>query len=243
MAQVFYAEDSDPAMQRAKQRARETFRYFWRELAWEARRIVPALDLAVVKAPFRDTPGGPVEEMWLGEVEFDGKTIVGALVNQPDELTSVAAGDRVTFELPQISDWMYVIGGEAFGGFSVQQMRLGMSPEARAAHDQAWGLDFGDAAAPRLLPASYPAPPAEHPMALNMGPSLEQHLQKDPSAALAHDAHGFTLLHHMALAGSASAVKILLAHGANPTARTRHGMSALGLAEALGWTDVVALLS
>jgi hypothetical protein len=39
-------DDSDPEMQRAYESARATFRFFWRELAWERRRIVPALDLA-----------------------------------------------------------------------------------------------------------------------------------------------------------------------------------------------------
>jgi len=51
-------DDSDPEMQRAYENARANFRYFWREVAWERRRIVPALDLACVKAPFSDGPQG-----------------------------------------------------------------------------------------------------------------------------------------------------------------------------------------
>jgi uncharacterized protein YegJ (DUF2314 family) len=47
-------DDSDPEMQRAYESARATFRYFWREVAWERRRIIPALSLAAVKAPFSD---------------------------------------------------------------------------------------------------------------------------------------------------------------------------------------------
>ena len=57
-----------------------TFRYFWREVAWERRRIIPALDLACVKAPFSDGEQGAhakdtpeVEHMWLSEVDFDGQ--------------------------------------------------------------------------------------------------------------------------------------------------------------------------
>src|SRR5205823_7956181 len=79
---VFMSDDSDPEMQRAYEKARATFRYFWREVAWERRRIVPALNLACVKAPFsdgakptrgRDTP--EVEHMWLSDVDFDGEFV------------------------------------------------------------------------------------------------------------------------------------------------------------------------
>ena len=79
-------DNSDPLMQLSYQKARGTFRYFWREIAWERRRIVPALDLACVKAPFSD--GGPktgdspqVEHMWLSEVDFDGEFVSGVLGN------------------------------------------------------------------------------------------------------------------------------------------------------------------
>src|SRR5205807_192511 len=58
-SKVFMFDDSDPEMQRAYEKARATFRYFWREVAWERRRIVPALDLACVKAPFADGEGRP----------------------------------------------------------------------------------------------------------------------------------------------------------------------------------------
>lgn len=46
-SKVFLSEANDPEMQRAYESARASFRYFWREIAWERRRIVPALDLAL----------------------------------------------------------------------------------------------------------------------------------------------------------------------------------------------------
>ncbi len=57
MEQVNWFKNDDPAMQRANDEARSDFRYFWREMAWERRRIVPGLDLACVKVPFSDPPG------------------------------------------------------------------------------------------------------------------------------------------------------------------------------------------
>src|SRR5205823_13626232 len=87
-SKVFMFDDSDPEMQRAYEKARATFRYFWREVAWERRRIVPSLDLACVKAPFSDgkkaggNTGDPeVEQMWLGDIDFDGQLISGTLLN------------------------------------------------------------------------------------------------------------------------------------------------------------------
>ena len=40
-SRVYFFEDSDPEMQRAYEQARTTFKYFWREVAWERRRIRP----------------------------------------------------------------------------------------------------------------------------------------------------------------------------------------------------------
>ena len=68
---------NDPEMQEAYNQARVTFRYFWREIAWKWRRIVPALHLACVKAPFSGSESvedhSEVEQMWLGSIDFDGQ--------------------------------------------------------------------------------------------------------------------------------------------------------------------------
>src|SRR6476646_8196498 len=101
-SKVFMADNSDPEMQQAYQNARACFRYFWREVAWERRRIVPALDLAYGKAPFSagaqgaHTPGTPaVEHMWLSEVDFDGQVVSGVLMNAPNWLKTLRKGDDV----------------------------------------------------------------------------------------------------------------------------------------------------
>ncbi len=53
---IFPAPSDDPEMQQASSKARQTFRFFWRELAWERRRIIPGLELAAVKECFRILP-------------------------------------------------------------------------------------------------------------------------------------------------------------------------------------------
>ena len=54
MAKVTLHKDDDPEIVAAGKTARGKFRYFWRELSWEYRRIVPGLDVAAFKVPFSD---------------------------------------------------------------------------------------------------------------------------------------------------------------------------------------------
>jgi uncharacterized protein YegJ (DUF2314 family) len=262
-SKVFLFDNDDPEMQEAYRTARSTFRYFWREVAWERRRIVPALDLACVKAPFSDgeratgAQGNPeVEQMWMGEVDFDGQFVSGELLNAPNWLKSVKEGDSARFRLEEISDWMYVIAGQVYGAFTVNLLRSRMGRGERKEHDAAWGLNFGDPHKICIVPEQKKsggflkslfggrgdAEIKEHPMSENMAPALPKRLKEDPSMLHATDDNGWTLLHQQALAGSTATVKILLEAGADPNARTNRGMTPLQLAQSLGWEKVVALL-
>jgi uncharacterized protein YegJ (DUF2314 family) len=256
-------DNNDPEMQRAYESARATFRYFWREVAWERRRIVPALSLAAVKAPFsyggqrprtEDTP--EVEHMWLSEVDFDGQVVSGVLLNAPNWLKTVKEGDAVRVPLGQISDWMYAISGEVFGAYTVNLLRSRMGRRERQEHDAAWGLNFGDPKTIRVAPepnkgggllkswfGKRQADTGEHPMSEAMASSLKEQLAKDPSLVSSTDDRGWTLLHQEALAGSAPTVKVLLDAGADPNAVTNDGRTPLQLAQSLGWEKVVALLT
>jgi uncharacterized protein YegJ (DUF2314 family) len=261
-SRVFLSDNSDPEMQRAYEKARATFRYFWREVAWERRRIVPALDLASVKAPFSDGERGTrtgdapdVEHMWLSEVDFDGRVVSGVLLNAPNWLKTVSEGDPVRVPLGEISDWMYAVSGEVFGAFTVNLLRSRMGRRERQEHDAAWGLDFGDPTKTRVAPepnkgrgflknwfGKRQADPDEHPMSEAMAPSLKGEIAKDPSLVSAKDERGWTFLHQQALAGSTASVKVLLEAGADPNAVTEDGMTPLQLARSLGWDKVAALL-
>jgi uncharacterized protein YegJ (DUF2314 family) len=262
-SKVFMINKNDPEMERAYQDARATFRYFWREVAWERRRIVPALDLACVKAPFSDTKRGAhtsdtaeVEHMWLSEVDFDGQYVSGVLLNAPNWLRTVKEGDSVRILIGEINDWMYVISGEVFGAYTVNLMRSRMGRKERQEHDSAWGLSFGDALKIRVAPeqnkgggllsnwfGNRRGAAEEHPMSENMASSLKDQLARDPSLASAKDERSWTLLHHQALAGSAATVTVLLEAGADPNAVTDRGMTPLQLAKSLGWDGVVSLLT
>ena len=259
---VYGASSDDPELQQASVRARATFKYLWRELTWEYRRIVPALDLAAIKSAFND-PGASddqVEHMWLSEVEFDGERITASLLNSPNALTSVKQGDRITLDRTQLEDWMYVMSGRVYGGFTIQAMRAQMSASERRGHDRAWGLDFGEPSRIELAPnwqeggkktllgRLFGGPPSpadpelEHPMSENMGPSLADAVAKDPAAFFELGPSGLNTLHSLALGGSAACVRVLLAAGADPHLKTKSGKTALELATLMGWPRVVALL-
>lgn len=270
---IFFFDSSQPEMVQANERARETFKFFWRELSWERRRIIPGLDLACVKLPFSDDENfyetmnaDDVEQMWLQDVDFDGKNISGRLLNSPNWLKSIKAGDFVNVPFGMMSDWMYACQGDVFGAFTVNVIRAQMPKAERKSHDNAWGLNFGD---PYMLRVAYTdAGPktkkwslfgrkdsadsiityedrdkaGEHPMSDNMGPSLQDALKQDPSLLDFADENGFTFLHQLAMAGSFAGVKVLLDSGADKEKLTVHGMTAKELAEFFKWEKVVKLL-
>lgn len=254
---------TDPAMQQAYQAAQGSFRYFWRELSWERRRIVPALDMAMVKLPFTDGPrsdgNSEYEHMWIGDVGFDGDSISGTLLNSPNWLTCVREGEQVSVPFSHLTDWMMTANGRAYGGFTVNLMRSRMGRKERDQHDQAWGLEFGDPADIRvelqresqpkagLLAGLFgngsrsdPAPVvfSDHPMCVNMIPKIQAQLEADPSIARTIDDDGWTLLHREALAGNLGVVKLLIAVGADPAAQTPAGYTAAELARKIGWPEI-----
>lgn len=249
-SKVFMFADDDPEMRGASDKARATFKYFWRELAWERQRIIPALDLACVKAAFTDGTSAKrkgsepeAEHMWVQDVDFDGQVVSGNLLNSPNWLKLIKAGDEVRMPLEEITDWMYVIDSEVYGAYTVNLMRARMDQRERKEHDKAWGLNFGDPEQIRVVPDQKSGGViGEHPMSENMGPSLKKALTENPAMLNDLDDRGWTILHHQALAGSLASVKVLVERGADVDSATTNGMTPLALASALGWDQVVALL-
>jgi uncharacterized protein YegJ (DUF2314 family) len=262
-----WAAEPDQDMHAAAEEARKTFKYFWRELSWEARRIIPGLNLAAVKVAFATddkSEGTPsVEHMWIGDVQFDGETVSGSLLNTPRWTSGIKEGDLVRVPLAEIGDWMYALMNDVYGGFSVDVMRRNMSAAERKQHDGAWGLEFPTPGMVRVVPPpkakkegmlsklfgkkTAEAEPAseeigEHPMSENMAEKIEEALQKQPEAFMKVDAEGWTLLQRDALAGNYAPVALMLKHGADAQARNPQGMTALDLARKMGWPRIVALL-
>ncbi|MEB1530465.1 DUF2314 domain-containing protein [Xanthomonas sp. WHRI 7945] len=262
---AYFVGGEDAAMQAAYVAARGTFKFFWREMSWEYRRIVPGLDMAAVKLAFATDAAGhdapPVEHMWVGDVQFDGDTVFGTLLNDPDHIASLQAGAAVAAPVAELEDWMYVIDGKVYGGYTIDAMRRGMAAAERAEHDAAWGLEFGTPGQVRLVPAPKRGLFAgmlgrndgdgddaaalslrEHPMSENMGPRIDEDLRGRPDAVHMLDEQGWTLLQRDALAGNYQPVAMLLQHGADPSLRNPLGRTALDLAQQMQWPRIMQLL-
>lgn len=245
---IFYSEADDPEMIKAFQKAQQTFPYFWRELSWEYRRIVPALDLACVKVAFmQEVPGRAtpiVEHMWINDLDFDGDTIKGVLINEPNELTNVKNGDSVEVPLSQVSDWLFSTQGITYGGFTIQLLRSKMEEEERNEHDEAWGLDFGDYNDILLAyqQKEHPENLVEHPMSINMKDSLNDFLKEYPLEITSRNDAGYTMLHREAIAGNKTSVEALLQAGADKNSKANNGKTALDYAKQLGWQHIVPVL-
>jgi uncharacterized protein YegJ (DUF2314 family) len=260
---VCYAKHEEPEMAKAMADAVGSFKYLWRELTWEYRRIVPALGLSAIKAAFKD-PGSSsdaVEHMWLTDIEFDGDVVSAILMNSPNKLTSAKEGDVFALSLDQIEDWMYVLDGRVYGGFTIQVIRAGLSHSERRSHDRAWGFDFANSHRVDVVPnwkekqkksmfgkllgrgAPPPGDPdAEHPMSENMASGLAEAIEKDRNGFFEIGPAGLNTLHSLALGGSAACVKALLDAGADPRAKTAKGRTSRELAETMGWPRVVSML-
>lgn len=260
---TFLFDNENPKMQEAYRAAQASFRYFWRELSWERRRIVPALNMTLVKLPFTDGPqadgNSEFEQMWIGDIDFDGDSVSGTLLNSPNYLTSVQEGCVVSAPFGHLTDWMMTADGRAYGGFTVNLMRSKMNRRERNEHDQAWGLDFGDPTDVQIeikekskpqagliaslfgkdtVPQSAPEGFSDHPMCANMIPEIKALLQADPSIARTIDDDGWSLLHREALSGNLGVVKLLVSFGADCTARTPNGYTAAELARKIGWPEI-----
>lgn len=245
-AHVYYADSSENSIQHAIAQAHDTFKYFWRELYWERRRIVPALDYAMVKVPFSEEIDGDetTEHMWLNDVYFDGDTVYGTLINTPAQLQKIHEGDEFAIPVNEITDWLFACEGKAYGGFTVQAMRAQMDKAELQEHDAAWGLDFGDFNDIQVVYEQKTAPEnwQEHPMSRNMREKFAEFLAQHPDEVHNQDAAGFTLLHHATIAGNLNEVEVLLAAGADKQAQTTKGETALTLAKKVGWTHIIQRL-
>ncbi|WP_281232575.1 DUF2314 domain-containing protein [Flavobacterium gelatinilyticum] len=242
---IFFADGESPKMIEAYQKAQETFKYFWRELSWEFRRIIPGLDVACVKLAFTQEIDNEtiVEHMWINDIDFDGETIYGILVNDPNELTNVNNGDEVAIPINQISDWLFASQGKTYGGFTIHAMRSEMSDEEREGHDNAWGLDFGDFNDIHVVSDQNEKPEnlIEHPMSKNMKESLVEFIKNNPNEVHAQDEAGYTFLHRETIAGNSTSVEVLLKNGADKNAKTASGKTASDFAKELKWEHLIPL--
>ena len=243
---VFWTKET-PQMLGAFKQAQSTFKYFWRELYWERRRIVPALDFAFIKVAFHQEKllrGMLTEFMWVRVLAFNGFVIKGVLDNEPQKLTNIKLGEEIDIPLDEICDWLFSCRRKAYGGFTVHVLRAEMSEQDRQQHDAAWGLDFGASDDITLVyeQKEHPENLIEHPMSINMKEKLADFLEKHPDELVKKDDLGYTFLHNEAIAGNRGCIEVLLKKGADVKAKTNAGHTALDLAKKLEWDHIISIL-
>ncbi|MEG4119295.1 DUF2314 domain-containing protein [Microcoleus sp. N9_B4] len=252
---IYRFKGNDPDINLASKKARESFKYFWRELSWERRRIIPALDISAVKLQFstgKVTDSAPsVEHIWVGNVNFDGRKVSGDLLNNPRWIDGIGAGDQIVMGFKEMSDWIYSIDGMVYGAYTVNAIRLKMNNDQRRVHDDAWGLEFGDPREIRIVPDSYLNKESrnkdeyeigEHPMSENMAAKIDSALSENPTIVNQIDENGWTMLQYEALAGNLTPVKLLLKYGADKMIKNPDGFAAIDLAEVMKWNKITDFL-
>jgi uncharacterized protein YegJ (DUF2314 family) len=78
-----------------------------------------------VKYPFQAEEGSGFrqEHIWLTDIVLgDEGRYYGVIANQPYYVTRFHPGDRVSFFIDDISDWMYLKGGRIIGGISIKYL-------------------------------------------------------------------------------------------------------------------------
>ena len=126
---LLWLTGDDDEMNAAIKKAQDTFPEIVRELDLEARRVVPGLDAAIVKAFFFDDDAHEQgEHMFVEQVRLEGETVHGVLASTPQVVTSVKEGEDVSFPASRISDWFIVIEGRGKGGFTLDVIGKRMSP-------------------------------------------------------------------------------------------------------------------
>lgn len=242
-------KNESPEMILAFEKAIGTFKYFWRELYWEYRRIVPALELAYVKCAFiqenlEDINQPLIEYMWIDQVDFDGCTISGTLLNQPYYIDNVKAGEAVRLQFESIVDWMFLSNGNVHGGFTIQEYRKSLDAVKRKEYDEAWGIDFGDPDEVFLVydQKNCPENLDEHPMCKNILDQFIGIINAAPMMITDKDESGNQLLHREAIAGNYLFVRELLRLNIDKLVMNTQSMTPLDLAHKVGWANIVNLL-
>jgi uncharacterized protein YegJ (DUF2314 family) len=55
------------------------------------------------------------EHFWVGDLKRQGNSISGQIDNQPESVTTVKAGQRITINKADTSDWVFVRNGKMAG--------------------------------------------------------------------------------------------------------------------------------
>jgi len=76
---------------------------------------------------------GSGEHIWANDVARNGATVTATIANEPRDIPNLAKGQRVTVQVSQLTDWMYVRDDKYHGAYTVRALVPFMKPEQAAA--------------------------------------------------------------------------------------------------------------
>ena len=95
--------------------ARRTLPQFWAKVDSHP----SGFNQPLVKVGFPTQHGG-IEFFWMAVEDYSATTVRGILLNDPDDVPSVRAGQEFTLPTIRIVDWSYLRGGKYFGQFTTR---------------------------------------------------------------------------------------------------------------------------
>lgn len=123
--ECFQIEQNDAGMARAVSMARGNVKVFIAALQNPS----PGQRDFEVKKPF--VQGRNVEHLWLSHVRYSGHRFHGLVDNQPEMITGLKMGQRVSVDPDEISDWLFIDNGKLVGGYTIRALYDGLSPEQK----------------------------------------------------------------------------------------------------------------
>ena len=147
--------EADPQLFDIALKARETLpRFIWR-LQHPARGERGFSVKYPLEAKGEMETGGDLqwEHFWLGGIDFKNGVYYGRLLNQPQYINGVKAGDIIPFSIDDITDWMFFREDKIIGGLSIKylaerELTKAESLETPAADDLVRLLEMFDSPSP-----------------------------------------------------------------------------------------------
>jgi uncharacterized protein YegJ (DUF2314 family) len=117
---TLHLDRDDPELRRIAEEARDTLPVFIRRL----QSPLEGDGNFRIKYPFRTDDGSVFgrEQLWLENIGFKDGAYHGTPANTPFYVPALKAGDTVTFQIDNITDWMYTRRGKIIGGRSIKYL-------------------------------------------------------------------------------------------------------------------------
>ncbi len=111
---VYSFSESDPEMNAAIRKARDSLPIFWSKFAAPSSHEKDF----TLKVKIDDENG--TEHFWCGTIKGNSTSAACVIDNDPQTVKSVSLGQRIAADPASISDWMYMRDGKIIGGETIR---------------------------------------------------------------------------------------------------------------------------